>query len=154
VRKDGKTIRVLHPYSYFGERSLLCAEPASAEVRELSLGGNQGCWEAFCGAGLRLRQYRPKPAAHCFSPGGNNQRECVTAMGKELPARVLDSAVKKLRIVTLGISGGRWLTGPLRDARRFPSTRRYLDPGTTRTTLGFGICLSFKDHSLSPCAKP
>jgi hypothetical protein len=29
----------------------------------------------------------------------------------------------KLRIVTIGISGGGSLTGPLRDARRFPSTR-------------------------------
>jgi hypothetical protein len=33
------------------------------------------------------------------------------------------TAVQRLRIGTLGISGGRWLTGPLRDARRFPSTR-------------------------------
>jgi hypothetical protein len=30
---------------------------------------------------------------------------------------------KQLRIVTLGISGGRSLTRPFRDARRFPSTR-------------------------------
>jgi hypothetical protein len=28
-----------------------------------------------------------------------------------------------MRIVTLGISGGRSLTRPFRDARRFPSTR-------------------------------
>jgi hypothetical protein len=33
-----------------------------------------------------------------------------------------DEKVAK-RIVTLGISGGRWLTRPFRDARRFPSTR-------------------------------
>jgi hypothetical protein len=33
------------------------------------------------------------------------------------------TAMSKLRIVTLGISGGRSLTRPLRDARRFPSTR-------------------------------
>jgi hypothetical protein len=34
---------------------------------------------------------------------------------------------------------GRSLTGPLRDARRFPSTRWYPAPGATRTTLGFGF---------------
>jgi hypothetical protein len=52
----------------------------------------------------------------------------------------------KLRIVTVGISGGRSLTGPLRDARRFPSTRLYPVPGATRTPRG----PSFKDHILSP----
>jgi hypothetical protein len=46
------------------------------------------------------------------------------------------------------------LTGPLRDARRFPSTRWYPVPRATRTTLGFGIRPSFKDHSLSRRAKP
>jgi hypothetical protein len=44
--------------------------------------------------------------------------------------------------------------GPLRDARRFPSTRWYPVPGATRTKLGFGICPSFKDHLLSRRAKP
>ena len=34
-----------------------------------------------------------------------------------------DTAMQKLRIVILGISGGRSLTRPIRDARRFPSTR-------------------------------
>jgi hypothetical protein len=58
-------------------------------------------------------------------------------------------ARKQLRIVTLGVSGGRSLTGPLRDARRFPSTRWYPVPGVTRTTLGFGIRPSFKNHFLS-----
>jgi hypothetical protein len=43
--------------------------------------------------------------------------------------------------------GDRSLTRPFRDARRFPSTRWYPVPGATRTTLGFGICPSFKDHS-------
>jgi hypothetical protein len=32
-------------------------------------------------------------------------------------------AMQKLRIVTCGISGGRSLTRPFRDARRFPSTQ-------------------------------
>jgi hypothetical protein len=61
-------------------------------------------------------------------------------------------AMKKLRIVTLGISRGRSLTRPLSDARRFRSTRWYLVPEATRTTLGFGICSSF--HFLSRRAKP
>jgi hypothetical protein len=39
------------------------------------------------------------------------------------------------------------LTGPFRDALRFRSTRWYPVPGATRTTLGFGICPSFKGHS-------
>jgi hypothetical protein len=59
----------------------------------------------------------------------------------------------KLRIGT-GISGGGSLTGPLRDARRFPSTRWYSVPGAARTTLGFGRCAAFKEHSLSRRAKP
>ena len=33
------------------------------------------------------------------------------------------TAMQKLRIVTVGSSGGRSLTRPLRDARGFPSTR-------------------------------
>jgi hypothetical protein len=57
--------------------------------------------------------------------------------------------MQKLRIVTLGISGGGSLTRLFRDARRFPSTRWYPVPRATRTTLGFEICPSFKDHSLS-----
>jgi hypothetical protein len=62
------------------------------------------------------------------------------------------TATQKLRIVTVGISGGRSLTGPLRDACRFPSTRWYPVPGATRTTLGFGICPSFKGpFSVAPC---
>jgi hypothetical protein len=64
------------------------------------------------------------------------------------------TAMKTLRIVTVGISGGRWLTRPLRDARQFHSTRWYPVPGATRTPLGFGICPSFKYHSLSRRAIP
>jgi hypothetical protein len=37
--------------------------------------------------------------------------------------RHLHTATNKLRIVSLRVSGGRSLTGTLRDARRFPSTR-------------------------------
>jgi hypothetical protein len=68
--------------------------------------------------------------------------------------KVLQRRRKKSRIVPGGISGERSLTGPLSDARRFPSTRRYPVPSSTRTTLGFGSCPSFKDHSLSRRAKP
>jgi hypothetical protein len=64
------------------------------------------------------------------------------------------TAMQKLRIVTVRVSGGRSLTGPLRDARQFPSTRWYPVPRATRTTLGFGIRPSFKDHSLSRRIKP
>jgi hypothetical protein len=61
-------------------------------------------------------------------PRGNTRKQllvCRTAM--------------KLRIGTLGIAGGRSLTGPLRGARRFPSTRWCPVPRATRATLGFGI---------------
>jgi hypothetical protein len=69
----------------------------------------------------------------------------------------------KLRIGALGISGGRSLTRPFRDARRFASTGLYPVPapvrdriwsGTTRTPLGFGILLSFKGQFPSPRAEP
>jgi SAM-dependent methyltransferase len=62
--------------------------------------------------------------------------------------------MQKLRIVgmTFGVSDGRSLTRPLRDARRFPSTQRYSVPGATRTTLGFEICPSFKGHFLPTLA--
>ena len=43
------------------------------------------------------------------------------------------TAVKKLRIV---ISGGILLTGPLGDARRFPSTRWFTIPGATPGVMG------------------
>jgi hypothetical protein len=57
---------------------------------------------------------------------------------------------KSCELSRLGVSGGRAHTRPLRDARRFPSTRWYLVPGAMRTTLGFGICPSFKGRFLSP----
>ena len=44
---------------------------------------------------------------------------------------------------------GRYVT-----SRRFPTTRRYFVPGATRTTLGFGICPSFKERFLSHRAEP
>jgi hypothetical protein len=64
------------------------------------------------------------------------------------------TATNKLRIVTVGISGGVSLTRLFRDARRFPSTRWYPVPRATRTTRVFGICPWFKGHFLSRRAKP
>jgi hypothetical protein len=61
------------------------------------------------------------------------------------------AAMQQLRVVALRISGGGSLT---RHARRFPSTRWQLVPGATRTTLGFGMCPSFKGHFLSRRAQP
>jgi hypothetical protein len=46
-------------------------------------------------------------------------------------------------LVRGGGSRGRFAT-----PARIPSTRWYPVPGATRTTLGFGMCPSFKDHSL------
>jgi hypothetical protein len=65
------------------------------------------------------------------------------------------TAMKTLRIGLVGVSGGRSLTRPFRDARRFPwhdcspcwsSNYAY--------TAKLWICLSFGNHSLSPRAKP
>jgi hypothetical protein len=75
--------------------------------------------------------------------------QCCTRTASALPSPLgTYTAVKKSRVVTVGI---RWeiAHGPFRDARRLPSTRWYPVPGATRTTLGFGICPSFKDHFLS-----
>jgi hypothetical protein len=96
---------------------------------------------------------------HCTRPAHANPPNLPTGHeelggGVSLMAFEGLTAMKRLRIVTVGISGGRSLTGPLRDARRFPSTRWYPVPRATRTTRVFGICPSFKDHSLSRRAKP
>jgi hypothetical protein len=61
---------------------------------------------------------------------------------------------QKLRIVTFGISGGRSLKRPLRDARRFPSTRSYSVPKATRTRRQFGRCTWFKGHLCWPAPNP
>jgi hypothetical protein len=63
----------------------------------------------------------------------------LAAHSPQLFAQEVLRRCKSLRIVTRGISGGRALTGPLRDARRFPSTRWYPVPGATRTTLWLSI---------------
>jgi hypothetical protein len=62
------------------------------------------------------------------------------------------TAMKQLRIVTSGISGGGSLTRPFRDARRFPLTRfspySHAHVGRER----FGICPSFQGpFSVAPC---
>jgi hypothetical protein len=70
------------------------------------------------------------------------------------PSRALAPYDEKLRIGLLGWDclGGGQLTRPFRYARRFPS------PGSvqraTRSTRKFGRCPPFKDHFLSPRAKP
>jgi hypothetical protein len=66
------------------------------------------------------------------------------------------TAMQKLRIVTLRFRVGRSLTGPLRDARRFPSTRWYPVPGTTRFRWGLGYAIVQGSFSLgvAPCQTP
>ena len=87
-------------------------------------------------------------------PGGRDGAAQGGERGRGVRLRPGTQPRIKLRIVTLGVSGGRSLTRPLRDARRFPATRWYPVLGATRTTLGFGICSSFKGHFLSRRAKP
>jgi hypothetical protein len=100
---------------------------------------------------------RPLPlsrAPKALSGLGQLAHAALTARWWRWEWQVPRTATKKLRIATLGISGGRSLTGPFRDARRFPSTRWYPVPVATRTPSGLGICPSFKDHSLSRRANP
>jgi hypothetical protein len=60
--------------------------------------------------------------------------------------------MQKLRIVTLGISGARSLTGPLRDDRRFPSTRRYPVPGGYVYDVGvWDLSMVQGTFSVAPC---
>jgi hypothetical protein len=62
------------------------------------------------------------------------------------------TAMHKLRIELFGISGGRSLTRPFRDARRFLSPELYPVLTCTRTPRTFGICPSFKGlFSVAPC---
>jgi hypothetical protein len=59
---------------------------------------------------------------------------------------------KKLRIVTLRISGGRSLTGPIRDARRFPSTRWNPIPVGYACDVGvWGLSIVQGPFSVAPC---
>jgi hypothetical protein len=62
------------------------------------------------------------------------------------------TAMNKWRIVTVGVFG--WEIAHEAVSRRPPISLYTMVPWATRTTLGFGICPSFKDHSLSPRAKP
>jgi hypothetical protein len=53
-----------------------------------------------------------------------------------------------------GANSGGELLPPFHDARPIPLTRLNSVPRATRTPRQFGRCLSFKDLSLSPRAKP
>jgi hypothetical protein len=100
--------------------------------------------------------------------GGGQEDAAVTAAARaETAARLVAKVAGELgtkltsqvgiegtQTMTLGFRVGHRSRGPLRDTRRFPSTRWLLVPGATRTTLGFGICPSFKGQFLSRRAKP
>jgi hypothetical protein len=59
---------------------------------------------------------------------------------------------KALRIVALGVSGGGSLTGPFRDARRFPSTRWYPVPGGYAYDVGvWDLSIVQGAFSVAPC---
>jgi hypothetical protein len=92
-------------------------------------------WLAKGGGGYLLQRVE----LELLPPNLRRQRRVQPlAMGRRLVRHL--TAMQKPRIVTLGISGGGSLTRPLRDARRFPSKRRwYPVPGATRTTSGLGF---------------
>ena len=113
----------------------------------------------YAPASTRSCPRTPPPRAPCLHSRPPSLHQAGEAKGVE--SELVHSAplgrhtaMKKLRIGLLGISGGRSLTRPFRDAHRFPSTRWYPVPEAARTTLGFGICPSFKGHCLSPRGKP
>jgi hypothetical protein len=63
--------------------------------------------------------------------------------------------MQQLRIVTLGISGGRWLTGArFATPAGFPRHDGTPYRGLRVRRWGLGACPSFKDQSLSRRAKP
>jgi hypothetical protein len=64
------------------------------------------------------------------------------------------TAMQKLRIATLGISGGRSLTRPFRDARRSPSTRKSPVPRATRTPRKLGFVHRLKTILCRPAPNP
>jgi hypothetical protein len=83
------------------------------------------------------------PGGHNFNNYANVNLIVSTAVSQRVdavwPGALVNTAMQKLRIVTCGISGGRTLTRPLRDARRFPSTRSYPVPRSSRTPRKFRI---------------
>jgi hypothetical protein len=95
-----------------------------------------GCLPGGCG----LRSRTP------HAPGQNCPHICIQSNPGGLPRSHGVQRRNKSRIVTVWISGGRSLTRPSRDARRFPSTRWYLVLTSTRTPRKFGICPSSKEH--------
>jgi hypothetical protein len=66
----------------------------------------------------------------------NNTSNILESLVDMLRSEASPSAMRKLRIVTSGVSGGTSLKSPFRDARRFK------------------VLSWFKDHFLSPRAKP
>jgi hypothetical protein len=103
-----------------------------------------------CGPCGRLRAARPAtPPPRWTSRRAGGCHSCSTRATRTSPCApptavcspcAPHSDGKRLRIVTAGLSGGRSLTLPLRDASRFPSTRWYPVPRATptrRESLGF-----------------
>jgi hypothetical protein len=95
-----------------------------------ALSTSSSSWPAGSGCCVALLLLRPpscgplpppRSLRHAPSPASAPSKSAAVLMPTRKPAC---SAMGKLRIETLGISGGRSLTRPLRDARRFPSTRR------------------------------
>jgi hypothetical protein len=92
-------------------------------------------------------------------PDGRALAAAAAALANLLPGNAANQVHRRQSSANrdaLGISGGRALTGPFRDARRFPSTRWYPVPGATRTPLGFGICLPVVQgpFSVAPLPSP
>ena len=97
------------------------------------------------------------PGGHNFNNYANVNLIVSTAVSQRVdavwPGALVNTAMQKLRIVTCGISGGRTLTRPLRDARRFHSTRSYPVPRSSRTPRKFRI-LSIVQGSFSVVQQP
>jgi hypothetical protein len=94
-------------------------------------------------------------SSHAGAQGSASARAADTADRRDVragePAAYSDGQVAKRNV---GVSGGRSLTRPFRDARRFPSPQDCSPYGWPRSTRTFGICPSFKHHFLSRRAKP
>jgi hypothetical protein len=138
-----------------GEGRLRAGEGRHGEGRQVRVqGGAEGAGADERASGACRQGGRERRRGARGGGGGGTHARVLPGAAGAATAAAQQRCKQELRIVTRGVSGGRSLTRPLRDARRFHSTRWYLVPGATRTPRKFGICLSSKDHSLSRRAKP
>jgi hypothetical protein len=121
------------------------------------LGGGGGMLRSVCAA-TSWRVLQRASHTLLWSTGVDLSAGAASASRSQPSAELSQTSLRYKRrrkvanIVTFGL--GERSRVPLRDARRFSLDTVAPVPRATRTTLGFGICPSSKDHSLSRRANP